>query len=109
MLVFTGTHFLGIHEGDEADLGRLWVRLEAGARHCDLTRIGDEMCGDRWFPTWLVGYSDDPGVGKQIEAFRALQILMAGQAEPTRWTSCSPVPSTWARIIRPIMLRADSM
>jgi hypothetical protein len=109
MLVFTGSHFLGIYEGDERDLDRLWLRLEADVRHCELTRIGDELCGERWFPTWLVGYSDDPGVNKQIEAFRALQSLMAGRPERTRWTSRPPPPPVWAQIIRPIMLRADSM
>lgn len=109
MLVFTGSHFLGIYEGDERDLGRLWLRLEADVRHCELTRIGDELCGERWFPTWSVGYSDDPAANKQIEAFRALQMLMAGQPEPTQWTSRPPLPSTWAQIIRPIMIHADSM
>ena len=109
MLVFTGSHFLATYEGDEADLGRLWLRLEADSRHRELTRIGDELCGQRWFPTWLVGYSDDPAVNKQIEAFRALQMRMAGQPKPTRRTSCPPAPSTWAQIIRPIMIHADSM
>jgi len=109
MLVFTGSHFLGIHEGDEYDLSRLWLNLESDTRHRDLTRIGDELCGDRWFPSWLVGYSDDRRVNTQIEAFRALQTLMAGGREPTRWRSRPPAPATWAPIIRPIMLRADSM
>lgn len=109
MLVFTGSHFLGVYEGEERDLSRLWLHLEADIRHCELTCIGDELCSERWFPTWLVGYSDDPGVDKQIEAFRALQTLMADRPEPTRWTSCPPAPSTWAQIVRPIMLRADSM
>ena len=109
MLVFTGSHFLAVYEGEERDLGRLWLNLEADARHCELTRIGDELCGERWFPAWLIGYSDDAGVDKQIEAFRALQTLMAGAPAPIRWTSRPPAPSTWAQIIRPIMLRADSM
>ena len=107
MLVFTGSHFLGIHEGDERDLSRLWLSLEADTRHRELTRIGDELCGERWFPTWLVGFSDDPGVDKQSEAFRALQTLMAGSPERAR--SRPPAPSAWAQIIRPIMLGADSM
>ena len=109
MVVFTGSHFLGIYEGEERDLGRLWVNLEADVRHDELTRIGDELCGERWFPAWLVGYSDDPGVNKQIEAFRALQTLMAGRPEPTEWTSRPPAPPMWAQIVRPIMQRADSM
>jgi len=109
MLVFTGSHFLGIHEGDERDLGRLWLSLEADTRHRELTRIGDELCGERWFPTWLVGYSNDPGVDTQIEAFRALRTLMADSPKLAGWTSRPPAPSAWAQIIRPIMLCADSM
>jgi len=109
MLVFTGSHFLGIYEGDERDLGRLWLSLRADVRHCELTRIGDEVCGQRWFPTWLVGYSDDPAVNKQIEAFRALQMLMASQPESTGWASHPPAQSTWAQVIRPIVSHADSM
>ena len=105
MLVFTGSHFLGLHEGDERDLDRLWQSLEADVRHCELTRIGEELCAKRWFPKWVMGYSADIDVDKQIEAFRALQTLMAGGAKPSR----PPAPSTWTQIIRPIMLHADCM
>ena len=105
MLVFTGSHFLGIHEGDERDLDRLWRSLEVDVRHCELTRIGEELCIKRWFPTWLMGYSADLGVDKQIEEFGALQTLMAGRPGPSR----PPAPSTWTQIIRPIMLHADCM
>ena len=38
MLLFTGAHFLGILEGDDCDLGNLWLRLERGSRHGDLIR-----------------------------------------------------------------------
>jgi hypothetical protein len=105
MLVFTGSHFLGMHEGEEPDLDRLWRNLEADVRHCELTRIGEELCTKRWFPKWLMGYSADPGVDKQIEAFGALQALMARRPQPSR----PPAPSTWTQIIRPIMLQADCM
>ena len=50
MLVFTGSHFLGIHEGDERDLARLWMSLEADTRHRELTRIGDELVQTRAAP-----------------------------------------------------------
>ena len=105
MLVFTGSHFLGTHEGDELDLDRLWRSLEADVRHCKLTRIGEELCTERWFPKWLMGYSADPGVDKQIEAFGALQTLTGRRPQRSR----QPAPSTWTRIIRPIMLQADCM
>jgi hypothetical protein len=94
MLLFTGAHFLGILEGDERDLGNLWLRLERDERHCDLIRIGDDLCGERWFPEWMMAYTDHAVVGPQIERLRS----------PQAW-----IASKWAEMIHPIMLRADSM
>ena len=115
MLLFTGTHFLGILEGDDGDLGKLWLRLDSDQRHRDLFRIGDELCGKRWFPAWLMAYSSDPDLDAQIEALRLLQTRIAVKRADVGlglWTRNSPeiqgVPA-WARVIHPIMLRADSM
>ena len=94
MLLFTGAHFLGILEGDERDLNNLWWRLERDTRHEQLIRIGDEACGERWFPEWMMAYTDHAEVGPQIETLRSPQARIA---------------SKWAEMIRPIMLRADSM
>ena len=94
MLLFTGAHFLGILEGDQRDLDNLWLRLEQDKRHHGLIRIGDEACGERWFPDWMMAYTDHAVVGSQIETLRA---PMAG------------IASKWMELIRPIMLRADSM
>jgi hypothetical protein len=94
MLLFTGAHFLGILEGHEQDLERLWLRLERDERHCDLIRIGDELCGARWFPEWMMAYTDHAVVGPQIEKLRS----------PQAW-----IASKWAEMIHPIMLHADSM
>ena len=63
MLLFTGVHFLGILEGDDGELSKLWLRLDSDKRHRDLFRIGDELCGKRWFPAWLMAYSSDPANG----------------------------------------------
>jgi Sensors of blue-light using FAD len=92
MLLFTGVHFLGVLEGDERDLGKLWLRLERDERHCDLIRIGDALCGVRWFPEWMMACTDHPDVGSQIENLRSPQARIA---------------SNWAEVIHPIMLRAD--
>jgi hypothetical protein len=94
MLLFTGAHFLAILEGHERDLNKLWLRLERDERHCDLIRIGDELCGGRWFPEWMMAYTDHAVVGPQIETLRS----------PQAW-----IASKWAEMIHPIMLRADSM
>jgi Sensors of blue-light using FAD len=94
MLLFTGAHFLGILEGEEQDLGNLWLRLRQDERHCDLIRIGDDLCGERWFPAWTMAYTDHAVVGAQIDRLRS----------PQAW-----IKSKWAEMIHPIMLRADSM
>ena len=94
MLLFSGAHFLGILEGDERDLDSLWSRLERDTRHHQLVRIGDEACGERWFPEWMMAYTDHAVVGSQIETLRS----------PQAW-----IASKWAEMIHPIMLRADSM
>lgn len=115
MLLFTGAHFLAILEGRERDLGDLWLRLEQDHRHCDLFRIGDDVCETRLYPEWMMAYLVDPDVDAQIESFRSLQARVdmdrtrAGAQAETRCSPQSRITPRWARMIRPIMLRADSM
>ena len=94
MLLFTGIDFLGILEGDDRDLGDLWLRLKRDQRHRDLIRIGDELCGARWFPVWMMAYMDHAAVAPRLETLRS----------PQEW-----IASKWAELIHPILLRADSM
>ena len=94
MLLFTGAHFLGLLEGTEWDLALLWHKLTRDERHRDLRRIGDELCGDRWFPVWMMAYLDNSVVGAQIETLRS----------PERG-----IAPAWAQALRPIMLSADAM
>ncbi len=94
MLLFTGADFLGILEGHASDLGVLWLRLERDQRHRDLLRIGDDPCGERWFPHWTMAYADHAHVAAQIQTLRS----------PQEW-----IASKWADIVRPMLLRADSM
>ena len=93
MLIFTGAQFLGILEGDDHDLARLWSRLENDRRHGSLVRIGVEACGKRWFPNWLMAYTDHADLGARIDLLRAPQSLVR----------------TWSDMMRPIMMSADSM
>lgn len=94
MLLFTGLSFLGILEGHERDLGNLWLRLKRDPRHRDLIRLGDDLCGVRWFPVWKMAYVDHAAVAPQIETLRAPHERIA---------------SKWTELIRPILARADSM
>jgi len=93
MLIFTGAQFLGILEGDDHNLARLWTRLEGDRRHRSLVRIGVEAFGARWFPTWLMAYTDHADLGARIDLLR----------------SPLPLAGTWSDMMRPIMMSADSM
>jgi hypothetical protein len=94
MLLFTGAHFLGLLEGAEWDLARLWHNLTRDERHRDLLRIGDELCGVRWSPVWMMAYLDNSVVSVQIETLRMPEHGIA---------------PGWAQTIRHIMLSADAM
>jgi hypothetical protein len=115
MLLFTGANFLGILEGHEFDLRDLWLRMERDPRHCDLLRIGDDLCGERWFPVWRMGYLVDPKVDAQIQSSRSLRARIdldrigAGRHLDTLHSAQARTAPKWARIIHPVMLRADSM
>lgn len=115
MLLFTGANFLAILEGEGRDLDQLWLRLEGDQRHCDLLRIGYDLCGSRMFPDWMMGYLVDPEVDAKIETLRSLQPRIdmdraaTGARGGTPGSSQARSPPTWARIMGPIMLRADSM
>jgi hypothetical protein len=115
MLLFTGANFLGILEGGELDLRDLWQRLERDRRHCHLLRIGDDLCEERWFPAWRIGYIVDTKVDAQIESFRSLKsrVDLDRPGIGTKVETFHPLPSPgkpkWADIIHPLMLSADSM
>ena len=95
MMLFTGAHFLGVLEGAEWDLANLWQNLGRDERHRDLRHIGDVLCGDRWFPKWMMSRTDNAIVGAQIESLRAPEVH-----SPT---------AGWAEAIRPIMLQAGAV
>jgi hypothetical protein len=113
-LLFTETHFLGVLEAQEWDLHNLWLRLKTDKRHCDLIRIGDVLCGQRWFPEWVVAYTDQSDADIQIASLRSPQgrtdmdhDVAGAQIETLR---SPPILSTpmWARIIHPIMCAATA-
>lgn len=115
MLLFTGAHFLAILEGEERDLDELWRRLEQDQRHCDLFRIGDDLCATRLYPEWMMAYEVDSEVDAQIESLHSLQSAAhrdrgdtRGRTGTRRSLQAHSTP-IWARIIQPIMAHADSM
>jgi hypothetical protein len=94
MTLFTGAHFLGVLEGAEWDLANLWHKLGRDERHRDLRHIGDVLCGERWFPTWMMSRTDNAVVRAQIESLRSPQVR-------------SPA-AEWADAMLPIMLHAGA-
>ena len=115
MLLFTGAHFLAMLEGEEWELSALWLRLEGDRRHCDLFRIGDDLCAKRTYSEWMMAYLVDSKVDAQIESLRSLQARVdvdharaGARPETVRSLQAWSTPM-WAQIIQPIMLRADSM
>jgi hypothetical protein len=94
MLLYTGTHFLEILEGEESVLNEMWSRLVLDDRHASLVRIGDEACNERRFADWKMAYADDLDVGSQVETLR----------HPTTQNAL-----TWSDAAGSIMACADSM
>jgi len=115
MLVFNGSQFLAIHEGHVADLDALWCRLLGDTRHAGVFRIGDEACGRRMFPDWMMGYTCDGKVGHQIDALRALatkidrEPAVVGRKKRDLASTSAQRTMSWAKALYPMMMRADSM
>lgn len=114
MLLFTGTHFLSMLEGDEADLRNLWRRLEGDPRHCNPVRIGDDPCGNRLYPAWGSAYIADSEVDGQIQSLRSFQ----EQGNMDRARACVRAGSRpsetrtsprWTQIVHPILLRGHEL
>jgi hypothetical protein len=110
-LLFTGTHFLGILEGQNGTC-RTFGRPRAGRRHYD-HRIGDVLCGRRWFPNGF-GLTDQSDADVQIAALRSRQTpndrnhdVAGAQIEPLR-SPPTQAAQLWAQIIYPIMCAATA-
>jgi hypothetical protein len=94
MLLYTGTHFLEILEGEESVLDEMWSQLQHDDRHVSLVHIGDEACDARRFSDWKMAYTNDLEIGSQVDTLR---------------TPSLPHASTWSDTTGSIMARADSM
>jgi hypothetical protein len=57
MLAFSGTHFLQLLEGDEADVECTFARIEHDRRHCSIVVLGSTPIGGRSFGTWSMGFA----------------------------------------------------
>ena len=113
-LLFTGAHFLGVLEGHEWDLHNLWPRLEMDKRHCDLIRIGDALCGRRWFPEWVLACMDQSDADVQIATLRLRRTRndrnhdVAGAQIDALRSPSAQTAQMWAQIIYPIMCAATA-
>jgi len=57
MLAFSGTNFLQLLEGDEADVERTFARIEHDRRHSGIRVLGRTPIADRSFGTWSMGFA----------------------------------------------------
>lgn len=55
-LIFTGTHFVQILEGDRAEIDRLLGVIERDARHTELRIVERKNIAQRRFSTWSMAY-----------------------------------------------------
>jgi hypothetical protein len=84
-------------------------------RHCDLIRIGNVRCGQRWFPEWVLAYMDQSDANVQIAALRWRQTRNdskhdAADAEIEALQSpLAQAAPMWAQIIHPIMCAVSAL
>jgi hypothetical protein len=104
MLLFTGTHFLAVLEGEDGDVNELWRRLERDHRHRDMFKIADDACEARMYEQWKMGFTNDAKVDAQIHSLRSLQ----RRVDEDR-AAIARERSGWGRIVHPILGHADSM
>jgi hypothetical protein len=73
VLVYTGTDFAQLIEGEADAVGRLWGKLRSDRRHTDLAVFLDEPADRVWFESWRMGYLYDEALTTQIFEWRVLQ------------------------------------
>lgn len=71
ILVYTGTDFAQLIEGNPPTVATLWQRIGADDRHVDITLLLDEDDTAPWFDDWRVGYLTDRGLGHRFAEWRA--------------------------------------
>lgn len=91
ILLSTRVHFIGLLEGHECDLDRLWLRLQKDERHRKLMRTEDAACGTRWFPAWRLTCTDTTHLDAEIDALRS---------------SLPSIAARWTQATHQIMLKA---
>jgi hypothetical protein len=59
-LVFNGSHFIQVIEGDPGHVITVYSRIFADPRHREVAKIGLMPSSRRAFEDWPMGYADDP-------------------------------------------------
>lgn len=72
VLVYTGTDFAQLIEGDQMRVDALWRRIRADERHLEITPLLDEADAAPWFPDWRMGYLADPALARKFAEWRRL-------------------------------------
>lgn len=72
VLVYTGTDFAQLIEGEAARVEALWQRIRADDRHLDVTPLLDETDTAPWFQDWRMGYLGDRTLARKFAEWRGL-------------------------------------
>lgn len=67
VLVFDGTNFAQILEGDEASVRRLLDIISTDDRHSDLTVLAEGPKSGRSFAGWSMAYNDSNGMAQLLD------------------------------------------
>ena len=70
-LIFTGTHFVQILEGDRAEIDRLLTVIERDTRHTEMRIVERKSIAKRRFSTWSMAY-----MGPSRFVSRHVQLLL---------------------------------
>jgi len=72
VLVYTGTDFAQLIEGDAGRVEALWRRICSDDRHLDVAPLLDETDTAPWFPEWRMGYLADRALAARFADWRGL-------------------------------------
>ncbi len=77
VLVYTGTDFAQLIEGDPGGVEALWKLVRADPRHLDVKKLLDEQCSSPWFSDWRMGYLPDRAHALRLSEWRTLNRAMS--------------------------------
>lgn len=94
-MLFTGTHFVQILEGDLAEIDRLLAVIERDTRHTELRITERKSIAQRRFPTWTMAY-----MGPSRFVSRHVQQLLEQTAGSRGWRASEWISDLMVEFVR---------